>query len=660
MKWAPDLVTAQQQAQRSGKLILIHFSADHCPPCVRVEKNVFSLPNVAYQVDSQFVAVHINASEQPQIAKQFQVSSWPTDLVLTAQGQELHRMTSPQDPRTYVAELGKTVWRAQSLGRDKPQVAMGQRNNPQLASRAQLPRAAAASPATTQFAAAAVPATAVPSQLPPRTQFAPKNPQTTAPASYANQAVAQSPATQAPPAYQPRTNTRNPERKPFENVARAVANQPYPAGNYIAATSATAAAKTPAANPSPQTRVPAQAPAPTAQVNPFASQSRVTPPQQPQTAVADLYPQNASGPHLKLQGHASAAGAPAAARIPVMENQGGVQRTNHEQPTRQEFLNQLPHGKDPFDGTNTGEGAVMLRNPFSSVGRTTPTPATPAPVAPAAATPVAPAAPTRVATAPAPVAVTPAPVPAPAPVAVAPTPVAVVPAPAAQTQVVAPQPTAPTPVAPQAPPEATVQQWPTQPQQQPLQPQPSSAANPTDALPPAFVAMAPPAQSSPAPTPALTPAAPVAEPANAPANSPIPSPPEDDLIIEDTASNDDDKDLAMDGYCPVTLHHEDRWVKGNEQWGALHRGKVFLFRTSDGQERFLNDPDKYSPLLSGYDPVVFHETGELKTGFRAHGVRYQDMTCLFSSEESLQKFWQAPVQFSQTAKQAMQSDTTVR
>ena len=102
MNWASDLASAQAEAVKTGKLLLIHFSGERCAPCVRVERNVFGQANVCHQIGTRFVPVHINATAQPSIARQFQVSSWPTDLVLTANGQELHRMTSPQDPRAYL------------------------------------------------------------------------------------------------------------------------------------------------------------------------------------------------------------------------------------------------------------------------------------------------------------------------------------------------------------------------------------------------------------------------------------------------------------------------------------------------------------------------------------------------------------------------------
>ena len=47
MPWQPNLETAQQIAARSNRLVLIHFWAPWCQPCMRLEKEVFSRSETA-------------------------------------------------------------------------------------------------------------------------------------------------------------------------------------------------------------------------------------------------------------------------------------------------------------------------------------------------------------------------------------------------------------------------------------------------------------------------------------------------------------------------------------------------------------------------------------------------------------------------------------
>ena len=109
----------------------------------------------------------------------------------------------------------------------------------------------------------------------------------------------------------------------------------------------------------------------------------------------------------------------------------------------------------------------------------------------------------------------------------------------------------------------------------------------------------------------------------------------------------------MDGFCPVTLLEQERWVKGDPRWGAVHRGCTYLFLSQQHQQRFLADPDRYSPVLSGFDPTRYVDRGELVPGQRAHGMWFRGRTYLFADEQSLDRFSQAPEFYAQRAHEIM-------
>jgi len=115
--------------------------------------------------------------------------------------------------------------------------------------------------------------------------------------------------------------------------------------------------------------------------------------------------------------------------------------------------------------------------------------------------------------------------------------------------------------------------------------------------------------------------------------------------------------LGMDGFCPVTLLQKKAWSQGDRRWGAIHRGRTYLFAGPEQQQQFLADPDRYSPTLSGDDPVVALEGRLAVAGRREHGVTYQQRIYLFSSEESLKRFWENPNRYASEVQQAMRSST---
>lgn len=111
--------------------------------------------------------------------------------------------------------------------------------------------------------------------------------------------------------------------------------------------------------------------------------------------------------------------------------------------------------------------------------------------------------------------------------------------------------------------------------------------------------------------------------------------------------------LAFDGYCPVTLKTLNCWTPGDAQFGAVHRGRTYLFAGAEQRDQFLANPDAYSPVFAGLDPVLLIEKQQAVDGTRALGFRYGDAFYLFSSEETKQKFKDAPHTYAAGVRQAM-------
>jgi YHS domain-containing protein len=98
--------------------------------------------------------------------------------------------------------------------------------------------------------------------------------------------------------------------------------------------------------------------------------------------------------------------------------------------------------------------------------------------------------------------------------------------------------------------------------------------------------------------------------------------------------------FGLDGYCPITLAEQKRWQVGDRRFGAMHRGKTYLFAGPIEQQKFLASPDRYAPAISGEDVVAAVDQGQSVQGKREFGVEYQGRTYLFASPASRQIFCQ--------------------
>ncbi len=111
--------------------------------------------------------------------------------------------------------------------------------------------------------------------------------------------------------------------------------------------------------------------------------------------------------------------------------------------------------------------------------------------------------------------------------------------------------------------------------------------------------------------------------------------------------------LALEGFCPVTLTVRETWEQGDPRWGAYHRGRTYLFVSPDLKQQFMADPDRYSPVLAGYDPTRFIDHGVAIEGQRKHGMWFRGQMYLFAEEASLERFQRSPDYYAQRSHEIM-------
>lgn len=103
--WESDLRTAHQKAAAENKLLLLHFYSDNCIWCDRLEAGAFKKPAVSEAISRDYVALKVHATRSPKLASLFKVTKFPTDVIVTTQGQTLAHKVSPQQSERYIAML---------------------------------------------------------------------------------------------------------------------------------------------------------------------------------------------------------------------------------------------------------------------------------------------------------------------------------------------------------------------------------------------------------------------------------------------------------------------------------------------------------------------------------------------------------------------------
>jgi len=109
--------------------------------------------------------------------------------------------------------------------------------------------------------------------------------------------------------------------------------------------------------------------------------------------------------------------------------------------------------------------------------------------------------------------------------------------------------------------------------------------------------------------------------------------------------------LGFDGYCLISMHQRNEWIKGDPKWGAIHEGRLYFFANQSARDLFLSDYSRFAPVLSSFDAVLFIENGQRVPGKRAYGVTYQapgengPRIYLFANEATLQLFGRNPIPY---------------
>jgi len=124
-----------------------------------------------------------------------------------------------------------------------------------------------------------------------------------------------------------------------------------------------------------------------------------------------------------------------------------------------------------------------------------------------------------------------------------------------------------------------------------------------------------------------------------------------------------DSSVGLEGRCPVWLITNGSWKKGDKRWGAVHRGKTYLFSSQEAQQKFLAAPDDFSPVLAGMDIVRLASDGAVAQGTRRYGVLFDDdgsgprrsRMFLFDSVDTRNRFEADPDMFLQPVMQAVNS-----
>jgi YHS domain-containing protein len=103
--------------------------------------------------------------------------------------------------------------------------------------------------------------------------------------------------------------------------------------------------------------------------------------------------------------------------------------------------------------------------------------------------------------------------------------------------------------------------------------------------------------------------------------------------------------VALSGFCPVSLVSDRRLVPGQAEYTVTHEGRLYRFANLLTFNLFRGDPQRYVPVNGGNCPVAQLDRGTMHPGNPRYGVLYQGRLFLCASDTDRERFLQEPVRY---------------
>ncbi len=96
--------------------------------------------------------------------------------------------------------------------------------------------------------------------------------------------------------------------------------------------------------------------------------------------------------------------------------------------------------------------------------------------------------------------------------------------------------------------------------------------------------------------------------------------------------------VALNGYCPVELVLNGRWVAGDLRWTVVHKGLIYRLSGDRQRREFLANPDCFAPVDSGNDRVMLVDQQRVVPGRTEFCAIYEGRLYMFSSAAGQSRF----------------------
>ncbi|MBN1823436.1 MAG: thioredoxin family protein [Endomicrobiales bacterium] len=106
IEWVMSLGEGLSAAKAEKKNLMVDFYADWCGWCKKLDRDVYSNPEVA-KLAENFVCVKVNTDRYPVDAQQYGVQGLPTVMFMDSSGKVLEKVVGYRDAKYFASVMGR-------------------------------------------------------------------------------------------------------------------------------------------------------------------------------------------------------------------------------------------------------------------------------------------------------------------------------------------------------------------------------------------------------------------------------------------------------------------------------------------------------------------------------------------------------------------------
>ena len=103
--------------------------------------------------------------------------------------------------------------------------------------------------------------------------------------------------------------------------------------------------------------------------------------------------------------------------------------------------------------------------------------------------------------------------------------------------------------------------------------------------------------------------------------------------------------VALNGYCPVELNRNSRWVLGDVRWTVVYHGWIYRLSGAEQRRQFLAAPERFAPVNSGNDVVLAFNESRVVRGVTTYCATFNGRLYMFSSATTQSEFNRNPERY---------------